>query len=136
MSVLSDRMKEIFSGQGTFVLGTSDRNGIPNTVPVNAVKLLDDETILVSDQFFTKTLSNLQENPKAAIAFWDKFEGYQVKGDVEIITSGDLFEQTAAWIKKEGEKLGVPLKSKGAIVIKIKEVYSVSPGPEAGKRLS
>ncbi|MDY7037942.1 MAG: pyridoxamine 5'-phosphate oxidase family protein [Thermodesulfobacteriota bacterium] len=137
MAVLTERMKELFGRQmnGTFPFGTADKSGVPNLVPVNAVKIVDDETILVSNQFFGKTLENLKENPKVAISFWDKFEGYQVKGKAQIVTEGKIFEETSEWIRKMGEKLGFPLKSKGAIVIKIEEIYSVSPGPDAGKRL-
>ena len=75
MTLLNARMKEIFSKQGVFVLGTADLKGIPNVVPVGAVKILDDETILVSDQFFLKTLSNLKQNPTVAMSFWDTEHG-------------------------------------------------------------
>ena len=138
MAVLTERMKEIFGKQanGTYPFATADKNGVPNLVPVNAVKILDGETMLVSDQFLGKTLNNLKENPEVAITFWEKFEGYQVKGEAEIVTEGKLFEETSEWIKKLGEKLGFPLKSKGAIVIKVKEIYSVSPGPTAGNNLA
>ena len=138
MAVLTDRMKEVFGKQanGTFPLATADRNGVPNCVPVNAVKILDDETILVSDQFFSKTSNNIKGNPRVTITFWDKFEGYQVKGEAQILTEGKIFEETSQWIRKMGEKLGVPLKAKAAVVIKVTEIYSVSPGPDAGKKLA
>jgi len=131
-------MKEIFSRQGSFVLGTSDLYGVPNVVPVGAVKLLDDETVLISDQFFLKTLSNLQKNPKVAISFWDtgNGEGYQIKGDASIQTEGKIFEDTVEWIRRMSEEIGHPLQSKGAIVIKISEIYSVTPGPTAGQKIS
>ena len=137
MASLNERMKEIFAKQGTFVLGTADLNGIPNVVPVGAAKILDDETILVSDQYFLKTLNNLKENPRVAISFWetDTGEGYQIKGDAEILTEGRIYEKTAEWVRKHGEEIGHPLKSKGAIVIKITAIYSVTPGPNAGQRV-
>jgi predicted pyridoxine 5'-phosphate oxidase superfamily flavin-nucleotide-binding protein len=34
------------------------------------------------------------------------------------------------------EKIGRPLKSKGAIVVKVNEIYSVSPGPDAGSKIA
>ena len=96
MALLNDRMKEIFAKQGIFVLGTADLKGVPNVVPVGAVKILDDETILVSDQYFLKTLNNLKENPKVAISFWEleKGEGYQIKGEAAIHTKGKIYEET------------------------------------------
>ena len=137
MAWLNESMKEIFAKQGIFVLGTADLNGIPNVVPVGAVKILDDETILVSDQYFLKTLSNLRENPRVAMSFWevDKGEGYQIKGEATIHTEGEIYEETVEWIRDFSEKIGHPLKSKGAIIIKITEIYSVTPGPNAGQRV-
>ncbi len=138
MALLNERMKEIFSNQGIFVLGTADLNGIPNVVPVGAVKILDNETILISDQFFFKTLNNLRQNPRVAISFWetDNGEGYQIKGDASIQTEGEIYENTVEWIRELSKKIGHPLKSKGAIVIKISEIYSVTPGSSAGQKIS
>ena len=138
MAMLNERMKEIFAKQGIFVLGTADLNGIPNVVPVGAVKILDDETILVSDQYFLKTLSNLRENPKVAMSFWelDKGEGYQIKGEATIQTAGKIYEETVKWIRDLSEKMGHPLQSKGAVVIKITAIYSVTPGPSAGQKIA
>jgi predicted pyridoxine 5'-phosphate oxidase superfamily flavin-nucleotide-binding protein len=138
MANLNDRMKEIFAKQGVFVLGTADPNGIPNVVPVGAVRILDDETIVVSDQYFHKTLDNLKANPKAAISFWEteKGEGYQIKGNATIRTEGKIYEDTAKWVREYGEKIGHPLKSKGAIVIKITAIYLVTPGTNAGQRVA
>jgi predicted pyridoxine 5'-phosphate oxidase superfamily flavin-nucleotide-binding protein len=138
MALLNERMKEIFSEQGVFVLGTADLNGIPNVVPIGAVKILDDETILISDQFFLKTLRNLRQNPKVALSFWDSEngEGYQIKGEASIQTEGKIFEDTVEWIRELSEKLGHPLKSKGAIVVKISDIYYVTPGENAGQKIS
>ncbi len=138
MASLNERMKEIFSKQGVLVLGTADLKGVPNVVPVGAIKILDDETILVSDQFFRKTLKNLKENPKVAISFWEtgKGEGYQIKGKATIHTKGKIYEETVEWVRQYGEKIGHPLKSKGAIVIKITAIYSVTPGSNAGQRVA
>ena len=137
MALLNDRMKEIFSKQGVFVLGTANMNGVPNVVPVGAVKILDDETILISDQYFLKTLSNLRENPQVAISFWEteEGEGYQIKGEASIQTEGKIYEETVEWIRELSEKIGHSLKSKGAVVVKITAIYSVTPGPDAGKRI-
>jgi len=136
MASLNERMKEIFAKQRIFVLGTADLNGVPNVVPVGSVRMLDDETILVSDQYFHKTLDNLRENPKVAISFWEMSEGYQIKGRAKIHTEGKIYEETAEWIRRRSEEIGRPLKSKGAVVIKITAIYSVSPGSKAGQRVA
>ena len=132
MAQMTDRMREIFNKVPTVVLSTATIDGIPNAVPVGAKKLVDGETILFSDQFFKKTLANLKSNPRVAVLFWDGHEGYQLKGTVTIETAGSRFEETVRWIEELSSRVGFPLKSKGVIVMKIEEIYSVSPGPQAG----
>ena len=136
MAQMNQRIKEIFEKQETAVLATATKDGVPNVVPVSAKKIIDDETIIISDQFFLKTLKNLKDNPQVAIAVWDKLEGYQIKGKVTIETSGLRFEETAKWIEEVGKKLNLPLKSKGAVIVKVTEIYNVSPGPDAGKKVA
>ena len=99
-------------------------------------KIIDAETILISDQFFNKSLANLKANPQVAVTFWEGHEGYQLKGTVTIETSGQRYEETARWIQEMSEKAGFPLKSKGAVILHIKEIFGVSPGPGAGKQLA
>jgi len=136
MAKMTDRMKELFEKVPTVILATSTGDGAPNAVPVGSKKIIDDETILISNQFFNKTLANLKANPKVAVTFWEGFEGYQLKGSIVIETSGRRFEETAKWIEDLGNKIGFPLTSKGAVILKIDEIYGVAPGPGAGKQLA
>ena len=99
-------------------------------------KIIDDETILMSDQFFNKTLANMKANPRVGVTFWEGYEGYQFKGIVTIETTGQRFEDTARWIEEMSTKAGFPLNSKGAVILKIEEIYGVAPGPGAGKELA
>jgi len=136
MAKMTDRMQELFNKVTTVVLTTATSEGTPNAVPVGAKKIIDPETILISDQFLNKTLANIKSNPKVAITYWDGFEGYQLKGTVTIETTGQRFEETAKWIEEISARAGFPLKSKGAVIMKIEEIYGVSPGPGAGKKLA
>ena len=96
MAQIPEKVKELFKKQQTFVIATSSKEGVPNAVPMGTVKMLDDETIVISNQFWKKTLQNLSENPEIAITFWEGFKGYQIKGDCELMTEGKVFEETAA----------------------------------------
>ncbi|MBU0994850.1 MAG: pyridoxamine 5'-phosphate oxidase family protein [Proteobacteria bacterium] len=133
---MNERMKMLFEKVPAVILATAGTDGVPNAVPVGAKKILDDETILISDQFLNKTLANLKRNPKVSVTFFEGHEGYQLKGSVTIETAGKRYEETAAWIEELGNKVGFPLQSKGAVILKIKEIYGVSPGPGAGKKLA
>ena len=136
MAKMSERMQELFNKVPAVVLTTAALDGTPNAVPVGAKKIIDDETVLISDQFLNKTLSNMKLNPNVAVTFWEGHEGYQLKGKITIETSGARFEETAKWIEEMGNKVGFPLKSKGIVLLKIEKIYGVSPGPGAGKQLA
>ncbi len=136
MAKMTDRMQDLFTKVPTAILATATNNGAPNAIPVGAKKIIDPETILISDQFFNKTLANLKTNPNVAVSFWEGYEGYQLKGTATIETSGNRYEETAAWIKDMGDKAGMPLKSKGVVIIKIDEIFGLAPGPGAGKKLA
>ena len=136
MAKMTQRMKEVFEKHETVPLATTAKDGTPNVVPVTLKKILDDETILVSDQFLNKTLQNMKDNAKATITAWDGVEGYQFKGTVTIETSGPCFEETAQWVDDVAKSMNLNFKSKGAVILKINEIFSVSPGPDAGKKVS
>ena len=136
MAKMTERMKDTFEKVENVILATATKDGVPNAVPMGAKKLIDDETILLSDQFLNKTLNNMKENPQVAVTFWSGFEGYQLKGTITIETSGERFDETADWIDKMGKAMNFPLKSKGAVIMKISEIYGVSPGPGAGKKIA
>ncbi len=138
MAKMPENVKSMFKHQGIVVFSTASKDGIPNAVPIGAKKIIDDETILISDQYFGKTLKNITENPIAGITFWDlkSHEGYQIKGTITIETQGKRFEDTAKWIEKIGKAKNKPLKSKGAVIFKITDIYCVTSGKDAGKKIA
>jgi predicted pyridoxine 5'-phosphate oxidase superfamily flavin-nucleotide-binding protein len=131
MVTLTQEIKESLRGTKTYFLATSSKKGIPNVVPIAAVKLLDDRTMLISDQFFNKTLENMKENPEIALSWWGDKGGFQIKGTVTIHTNDEIFRQNVAWMKEDWPKF-VP---KSAVKVKITGVYIVKPGPEPGKKI-
>lgn len=131
MVKLTPEIKETMAGFKCLYMATCSKDGTPNVAPMGAMKIVDDETILISDQFMNKTLKNLKENPKVSIAFWGEKGGYQVKGDVEIHVGDKVFEDDVAWIKSTKPQLN----PKSAIIIKVKEAYMIKPGPDAGKKV-
>jgi len=130
MAEMTERIRNLFEKVTIVSLATATKDGIPNSVPVGAKKVIDNETLLISNQYFNKTLENIQSNPKVAVTFWEGKEGYQIKGTTTIETQGELFEETAAWVKEKGHTC------KGILIIKIEEIFGVSPGPGAGKKLA
>jgi len=129
--ILTQEIKESLQATKIAFLATSSKNGVPNAVPIAAFKVLDDGTMLISDQFFNKTLQNMQENPVIALSWWGDKGGFQIKGTVTIHTNDAIFGQNIAWMKESWPKF-VP---KSAVLVKITDVYAVKPGPEPGKKI-
>jgi uncharacterized protein len=131
MVKLTDEIKESLTGTKIVFLATSSKSSMPNAVPIGAFKLLDDETLLISDQFFHKTLQNLKENPQAAISWWGEKGGFQLKGSTTLHTNDEIFRQDVAWMKE----LRPNLTPKSAVILKISDVFHVKPGADAGKKI-
>jgi len=131
MVTLTNEIKESLAATKLAFFATSAKDRTPNVVPIAAFRVQDDGTLLISDQFFNKTLANMKENPKAAISWWGEKGGFQIKGTVTIHTDGEIWWQDIAWMKE----LRPNLKPKGAVVMKITDVYSVVPGTEPGKKI-
>jgi len=131
MVKLTEEVKESLKGVKNIFLATCSKAGVPNVVPMGAFKLLDDETMLLSDQYMQKSLSNMKENPRVAISYWGEKGGFQIKGTVTLHTDDQIFKEDVAWVKG----IKPTLNPKTAIVMKITDVYAVKPGPEAGKKI-
>ena len=131
MVQLTDEIRMSLDGIRLAFLATASRDGRPNVVPIGAFKLLDDETLLISDQFFNKTLANMRENPQVAISYWGETGGFQLKGTVTLHTDDDVFAQDVTWMKE----LRPTLVPKSAVVMTITDVYTVKAGPGAGKKI-
>jgi uncharacterized protein len=131
MVMVTDEIRESLAGTKTLFLATASNEGIPNVVPIGAFTLLDDETLLISDQFFLKTIHNLRENPHIALSWWGEKGGYQIKGPVTLHTDDEVFRKDVAWMKE----FRPHLTPKSAVILKISDVYQVRPGPDAGKKI-
>jgi hypothetical protein len=131
MVKLTDEVKESLTGTKLVYLATSSQDRVPNVVPIAAFRILDDGTMLISDQFFNKTLQNMKENPKIALSWWGDKGGFQIKGTVTIHTNDEIFRQDVAWMKESWPKFVL----KSAVIVKITDVYAVKPGPDPGKKI-
>lgn len=103
-------------------LATTGKHGI-NVVPVSTVRV-EGGKILLMNYFFKKTLENILEQPKVALAFWSGLEGYQIKGSVEYIDSGTVFEEANKWITDNVADRTLL----GLLVLTPEEVLNISPG--------
>ena len=128
---LTEEIEESLREAKTAFLATSSQDGIPNVVPIAAYTVLEDGRLLISDQYFNKTLANLRENPQIALSWWGGKGGFQVKGTVTLHTDDEVFARNVAWMKERWPKF-VP---KSAVLVTITGVYIVKPDSAPGKRI-
>lgn len=136
MAVMSTEVQKLFKEVKDVVFSTASLDAQPNTCIVGMKTIIDDETIYLSDQFFKKTLANVQANPKVAVVFWQGSEAYEIHGTARYVNEGEEFEAQKAWVDAAFEKMGLPIKSKGGCFVTVDAVFSSSPGPTAGEQIA
>jgi len=104
--------------EGPIVLTTADEKGIPNAIYATFVKLLDDGRIVVADNYFNKTRTNIQNGSRAAVLFITKEKkSYQAKGEIEYSTTGPIYEDMRNWVDQKHPRIA-------AAVLSVDELYS------------
>lgn len=131
-AILTQEMKDAMAKQGIFSFATASKDGIPNVVPVGMLFCKDD-CVWVIDNYFCKTLKNLKENPKASFYVWNPEvkDSFQLKGSVTILNSGSEYEEAVKFAHSKKETY----PAKNLIKFNVEEIYYVTPGPNAGKKL-
>ena len=118
MAKLPEVVKKAIDKQDVFPIATCSSEGVSNVVYVAYLKAIDDETVLIADNYFSKTRSNILSNPKMAFVVTDKDKGsFQVKGNVERLTDGSMFEEMQEWVRDD-------LPRVAAVVLHVEEVYN------------
>lgn len=75
--------------EGPVILSTVTEDGVPNAIYVSCVSIFSEDTIVVANNKFSKTLENIQSGSRGSILFITK-EGkpYQIKGTIEYYDEG------------------------------------------------
>ena len=84
--------------EGPVILTTVNKDGTPNSIYATCVSKFTDDTIVVANNYFSKTLENILAGSKGSILFITK-EGisYQIKGSIEYLEEGPIFEDMKKW---------------------------------------
>jgi predicted pyridoxine 5'-phosphate oxidase superfamily flavin-nucleotide-binding protein len=134
MVKLPPEVKDVLSKQKPIPVATASKTGVPNVCFVGRLKFVDDETLMIMDNYFNKTRANLKENPRVAVLCYDAEikKSYQIKGKVQVVSSGKIHEEGQAWMHGINPKL----PTKATVLIKVEEIFDSSSGPEAGKKIA
>ncbi|CAG36077.1 pyridoxamine 5'-phosphate oxidase family protein [Desulfotalea psychrophila] len=119
MATLPEKVSSAWDNrEAAIILTTVDAAGMPNSIYATCVSKYNEETLVVANNYFSKTLKNITAGSKGSILFITK-EGkaYQVKGSIEYHTEGPIFTDMKSWN---------PVKHPGhaATALKIEEVYA------------
>ncbi len=133
MAKITDRMKQVAENAKVFTVATATQTGEPNVVPIAFAKVLSDDEVLLMDNFMKKSVENIKANPRVAISVWQQgpSEGYQFKGNAKIETSGKVFDDGVNWVRATSPTLS----PKAAVIVKVDSIYSITPEPDAGKKV-
>ncbi len=84
--------------EGPVILATVDKKNNPNAIYVTCVRKYSDDTLVIADNYFSKTRANILAGCQAALLFITK-EGksYQIKGKIDYFTDGPIFEDMKSW---------------------------------------
>lgn len=118
---LSPEIIEMITGSDSKALATTGQYGV-NVVPVSTIRVIGDK-ILLMNYFLKKTLGNIAENPRVALACWKGLVGCQIKGTVRYVDTGPEFEEAKDWVTENVANRTL----KGLLEITPSEAYIVSP---------
>jgi len=131
---IPQNIQEIFTEDSAVAFGTATQDGNPNINMIGIKKLQDDETIILADNYFNKTLVNIKNNNKGTILTKrakDKL-WYQLKGTCKYIDEGPEYEELKQWARSVWKSA----PARGMIVFKVKEIYNCISGPNAGNPIN
>ena len=131
--ILPEEVKSLFEAQGLVAFGTADKEGKPNVVPIQWKTILNDETVLLLDNYLRTSKKNLMENADVCISFWDSktHEAYKIKGIGTYHTEGPIYEAGKKYMQSKKPESA----PRGVVEVKVTEAYNLKPGPEAGNKL-
>lgn len=103
MPTLPDEVQRAWDNRkGPIIFSTVNREGLPNSIYATCVSKYDDHTLVIANNYFSKTGENIDAGSKGAILFiTDKGAAYQVKGTIAYHTRGPVFEDMKAWNPKK-----------------------------------
>jgi uncharacterized protein len=132
MVKLTQEMKDMIHSQQCFH-ATVSKDGVPNNAPKRSTRVLNDETLIFNEGTGGTNYRNILDGSRVCVAVVNReiLDGYKFLGTPEVHTEGEIYERSAGISVKNG----MP-KPKAVILIHIDEIFSLKPGPMAGKPIS
>lgn len=129
-------IESCFEGIVPAIIATASADGAPNVTHLSKVHYVDETHVALSNQFFSKTMRNLAENPRASVLVVDPFEyaSYRLSLEYERTERrGPVFDRLSRDVDAVAALTGMSgvfkLRSADVYrVVEIEETPSVGPG--------
>ncbi len=121
-----------FEGAVPAVLATTSGAGEPNVTYLSRVRYVDDDHIVLSNQFFSKTVRNLAEHPRASMMLIDPttYNEYRLTIVFErTVRKGPIFERLREDVDEAAAFHGMQdvFKLRAADIFRVLDVERVNP---------
>ena len=103
-------MPGCFDGVVPPVIATCSKDGVPHATYLSQLNLVDDEHVALSNQFWSRTTANLEENPRASVLVTDSqtYLTYRLALRFEHRdTDGPIFERLRVSIDAIAKMMGM-----------------------------
>jgi len=121
MAALPDKVKAAWEDRdGPAVFVTVDNQAVANAIYVTCVNLHGNDRIVVADNYMLKTARNIRDGSRGSVLFISRDKkSFQVKGRLEYLTSGEIFDAMKIWNPKKHP-------GRAAVVLHVEQVFSGS----------
>jgi uncharacterized protein len=124
MKMLPDEIRPVLDNGIPAVMVTCSADGIPNVTVISKVYYVDEQHAALSFQFFSKTIRNVRENPRAYVCVSDV--GGQSDWILQLAferseTSGDIFDAMDMQIEAIASATGMS----GIFKLRAADIYRV-----------
>jgi adenylate cyclase len=119
-----DAIASCFEGIVPAEIATASADGTPNVTHLSRVHMVDDQHVALSNQFFSKTVQNLAENPRACVCLVDPltYDSYKlVLQYVRTERRGPLFDR----LRRDIDAIAALTGMEGVFMLRSADVYRV-----------
>jgi uncharacterized protein len=126
---ITDEIRAFIEANKPCMVATANGKGEPNVSPKGSIQVLDEEHLAFADVRSPRTRQNLKENPRACVLMLNSQEHkfYQFSGRAEYLTSGPLFDDMAAAMKRAMPTLP---SVAGVVKIRVEEIRNFGSTPK------
>jgi hypothetical protein len=137
MTALPAEIRPVLDNGIPAVMVTCSTDGVPNVTVISQVYYVDDEHVALSFQFFSKTIRNVRENPRAFVSVSDLARRVEWVLQLEFRrseTQGPIFDAMDMQIEAIASATGMSgiFKLRAADIYRIVSVDKRPYGPSAG----